>query len=132
MPTIDLDQSTYDAIDLAARITGMSHSQVIARLVQQSKPVPSPRLTASAADDQSIGIYADYEGHRTAAIFHQLTKRIDITGGPLAGHSFKSPSSAARAVVAHYKPEVSPHRNGWTFWTVGDGSGRILQSIRTE
>lgn len=132
MPTIDLDQSVYDAIDLAARITGMSHRQVVARLVQQSKAAPFPTVTPPGANDQAIEIYVDYEGHRTTALFHQLTSRVDVVDGPLAGQSFKSPSSAARNVIAHYKPEVSPQRNGWTFWILGDGSGRFLQSIRSE
>lgn len=131
MPTIELDQSTFDAIDLAARITGMSHSQVVARLVQQSKAAPDP-VSTPGAGEQAIDVYADYEGHRTPARFHQLTNRVDIVGGPLAGQSFKSPSSAARSVVAHYKPGVSPQRNGWTFWMLSDGSGRFLQSVRGD
>lgn len=132
MPTIDLDQSTYDAIDLAARITGMSHSQVVSRLVQQCKVAPSRTEMAPDVENRAIDIYVDYEGHRTTALFHQLTNRVDVVGGPLAGQSFKSPSSAARAVVAYYKPEVSPQRNGWTFWILGDGSRRFLQAIRNE
>lgn len=132
MPTVALDRSTYDAIDLAARITGMSHSQVVARLVKQSKAAPAMAEAAPGADHQAIDIYADYEGHRTTALFHQLTNRVDLIDGPLAGQSFKSPSSAARSVVSHYKPGVSPQRNGWTFWILRDGSDRFLQSIRTE
>src|SRR4051812_5234912 len=130
MTSVELDQSTFDAIDLAARITGLSHSQVVARLVQQSRAAPAPAVLAPGADERAIDVQADYEGHRTTARFHQLTNRVDIVGGPLAGQSFKSPSSAARAVVAHYKPGVSPQRNGWTFWMLSDGSGRSLQSLR--
>jgi hypothetical protein len=33
-------------------------------------------------------------------------------------------------VVAHYKPDVSPSRNGWSFWVLDDGSGKFLQTIR--
>lgn len=37
---------------------------------------------------------------------------------------------AARAVMAHYKPRVSPNCNGWSFWVLDDGSGKHLQCIR--
>jgi hypothetical protein len=30
-------------------------------------------------------------------------------------------------VVAYYKPDVSPNRNGWSFWVVDDDTKRILQ-----
>jgi hypothetical protein len=132
METINLDRSTYDAIDLAARLTGLSHSQVVARLVQQSRISNAPDPIGHSDDaGRTLGIFVDYEGRRTNARFDQLTNRIDIEDGPLAGRSFKSPSSAARAVVAHYKPHVSPHRNGWSFWILADGSGELLQSVRT-
>ena len=129
MATITIDQATYEALDLAARLTGMSHSQVVARLVQQSKS-PGGARTTHVGEDQTVPIFADYEGHRTNARFNRLTKRIDITDGPLSGESFKSPSSAARAVVTLYKPGVNPHRNGWSFWMLTDGSDAFLQSIR--
>lgn len=57
-------------------------------------------------------VYADYDGHRTHASYDPDTTRIDVTFGPLAGRSFKTPTGAARAVVAHYKPGISPNRNG--------------------
>lgn len=131
MATITVDQSTYEAVDLAARLTGMTHSQVVARLVHQSRS-PTDAGPSHDGEDQAVRIFADYEGHRTNAQFNRLTKRIDLTDGPLSGQSYKSPSSAARAVVAHYKPEVNPHRNGWSFWMLADGSGRLLQSIRSD
>lgn len=132
MPDIRVNQSTYEALDLAARLTGLEPGKVVERLVAQSRreaPSPSP---STGSDEQTLEIFADYEGHRTAAAFDRLTNRIDILDGPLAGQSFKSPSSAARAVVAHYKPHVNPHRNGWTFWMLDDATGRFLQSVRAS
>lgn len=129
-PTIDVDQATFNAIDLAARLTSMSHSEVLARLVSQSQASPTTSDGASEDDANGVAIYADYVGRRTKATFNRLTHRIDIIDGPLAGTSYKSPSSAARAVVGHYKPGVSPHRNGWSFWMLDDGTARFVQSIR--
>lgn len=129
MPTITVDAPTFDALTLAARLTGMTEGEVVARLVQKSQLAPdAPRSTDDA--ESGVPIFADYDGHRTNARYDPLTTRIDIVDGPLAGKSFKSPSSAARAVVSHYRPNVSPHRNGWSFWMLADGSGRFLQQIR--
>ncbi|GAB3856413.1 hypothetical protein GCM10029963_52730 [Micromonospora andamanensis] len=55
--------------------------------------------------------------------------RVEITAGPLAGQVFKTPSQAARAIVGHYKPEVSPHRNGWSFFVIEE-TGAPLQILR--
>lgn len=128
MTSVDLDQATFEAIDTAARLTGMTHAGVIARLIQQTR-VAAPAVNLVPVPDQTADIYADYEGHRTLARFDRQTNRVDILDGPLVGQSFKTPTGAARAVVGHYKPGVSPHRNGWSFWLLVDGSG-ALQSIR--
>lgn len=129
VPTIEIGKAEFDALDLAASITGMSHAQVVARLIQQTR-LPAAQVSPSSVPAMAVPIYADYEGYRTKGTYDQVTKRIDIADGPLAGQSFKSPSSAARAVVAHYKPGVSPHRNGWGFWLLDDESGNTLQKIR--
>lgn len=128
MPTIDVDDSTYQSLDLAARLTSMSHGQVIARLITQSTLVEQAAEVSASDDDNYLAVHGDYLGHRTTAMFDCLTHRIDITNGPLTGQSFKTPSSAARALVSHYNPTVSPHRNGWTFWVLSDGG--LLQRVR--
>ncbi|MFJ3990239.1 hypothetical protein ACIPWY_16535 [Streptomyces sp. NPDC090032] len=74
--------------------------------------VPAAASQEDAEKERMVGVYVDYEGHRTRGSYDRDTKRIDITSGPLAGQSFKSPTGAARAVVAHYKPDVNPNRNG--------------------
>lgn len=96
----------------ATRSTGCRHPP----------PVPSSLIAAAGVR----------QGFRTAGRYDPKAGRIDITTGPLDGRSFKSPSSAARAVVGHYKPAVNPHRNGWSFWSLDDGSKRLLQSIRPQ
>lgn len=128
VPTIEINQPEYDALDLTASITGMTHAQVVARLIQQTRLPAAP--PSSTRPDTVVPIYADYDGYRTKATYDRVTRRIDIIDGPLARRSFKSPSSAARAVVSHYKPSVNPHRNGWGFWLLDDGSGDTLQKIR--
>ncbi|MEU3409907.1 MULTISPECIES: hypothetical protein [unclassified Streptomyces] len=131
-PTIEVDELTYRSIEFAARMGNTTAGEVVARLVR-SASVPSSAPAASqkgAEPRRTVDVYADYEGHRTHGSYDRDTKRIDITSGPLTGRSFKTPTGAARAVVAHYKPDVNPNRNGWSFWTLDDGSGELLQTIR--
>ncbi|MFE0362312.1 hypothetical protein [Streptomyces griseoaurantiacus] len=130
--TIEVDTQTYRSLEFAARISGCTTGEVVARLVAEaSMPAPSAKESSEQPEEASgVTIYADYEGHRTQGRYDLRTTRIDITSGPLSGQSFKTPTGAARAVVAHYKPGVSPNRNGWSFWVLDDGSGKFLQSIR--
>lgn len=135
-PKIEIDEATYRSIELAARLTGVSVGGVVARLVAQTIESSGPSAqseteTDGAAERGTVPIFADYDGHRTHGQFDAVTHRIDITSGPLTGRQYKTPSKAAVAVVSHHKPGVNPNRNGWTFWSLDDGSGRRLQSIRS-
>ena len=128
---IEVDDHTYRAIEFAARMANITAGEVVARLVEQaSVPALVPPAAEAGGASDVLNVYADYAGHRTQGTYDPVTTRIDITSGPLAGRSFKTPTGAARAVVAHYKPGISPNRNGWMFWILSDGSGRLLQRIR--
>lgn len=124
MATIEVDENTMKALELAAHIAGTTPGGVVKRLVEAAS-TPKPSNGSARVD-----VVADYEGHRTRGKYDSTTHRVDITSGPLAGQSFKSPTGAARAIVHHYKPSVSSNRNGWSFWLLDDGSGEPLQSIR--
>lgn len=128
---IEVDAQTYRSLEFAARMSGCTAGDVVARLVAEAS-MPTPAKDGSEQTEEVSGeaVYADYAGHRTQGKYDPRTTRIDITSGPLNGRSFKTPTGAARAVVAHYKPGVSPNRNGWSFWILDDGTGRFLQSIR--
>lgn len=129
--TIEVDEQTHRSLEFAARISNTSAGEVVARLVAAaSMPEQTPSATERSETSTGVAVYAVYDGHRTHASYHSDTTRIDVTSGPLAGRSFKTPTGAARAVVAHYKPGISPNRNGWSFWTLDDGSGQLLQAIR--
>jgi hypothetical protein len=126
VPHVEIDETTDQYLDFAAKIAGMTKGQVIAQLVGVNPSTEMPTLTGESG---AVPIHADYDGHRTVARFFPGPGRIEIVEGPLAGRTFRTPSEAARAVVNHYKPNVSPHRNGWAFWFVTAG-GAPLQSIR--
>lgn len=128
--TIEVDDHTYRSLEFAARMANSTAGEVVARLVAQASTPNLAQPVTSAGSPDAVAVYVDYDGHRTQGFYDRTTSRIDITSGPLAGRSFKSPTGAARAVVAHYKPGISPNRNGWSFWLLNDGSGQSLQSIR--
>jgi hypothetical protein len=127
MATIDVDEATKQAVSFAARMANVSEGEIIRRLVGGSAP---PREGPEPAN-RGVAIYADYEGHRVRARYFEPA-RVEITDGPLAGRSFKTPTGAARAVVRNYNPSVNDNRNGWSFWQIDNGTGaRVwLQSIR--
>jgi len=125
MANVEIDDTTDQYLEFAANIAGLTKGQVIAQLVAS---VRTPTSTP-AADHDGIAIHADYDGHRTRARFIPGPGRIEITDGPLEGAAYRTPSEAARAVVGHYKPTVSPHRNGWAFWII-TANNQALQSIR--
>ncbi len=127
---VEVDERTYRSLEFAARVSGCTAGEVVARLVAAASMPSSKEEPEDGEGASSVAVYADYEGHRTHGRHDPKTTRIDITSGPLTGCSFKTPTGAARAVVAHYKPGVNPNRNGWYFWSLDDGSGRLLQSIR--
>lgn len=133
MPLIDVDQQTDDYLALAARVAGISKGQVVTQLIalarSESAETDAPRLDREPPGLRTIAIHADYEGHRTNAMFVRGLGRIEIVDGPSAGRSFKTPSEAAKEVVTTYNPNVSANRNGWTFWVISE-TNAPLQTIR--
>ncbi|WFE62634.1 hypothetical protein [Micromonospora sp. WMMD714] len=131
MPAIDVDDETDRYLAFAAGIAGLTKAQVVARLVAQAQAAVQAAGSLDAVDQEpaAVRIYADYSGHRTYGVFVPGPGRIDITSGALAGKSFRTPSEAAREIVKHYNPDVSPHRNGWSFFYLV-GTGAPLQSLR--
>jgi hypothetical protein len=127
MATIEVDSETKSKVAFAARMANVSEGEIIRRLVLGAAPDDKP----VDAGSPGIRIYADYEGHRTTAVYH-APGRVEIIDGPLKGKPFKSPTGAARAVVRHYNPAVNDNRNGWMFWQIDNAGGpRVwLQSVR--
>jgi hypothetical protein len=126
MATIEVDDSSKRTLSFAARMANVTEGEIVRRLIADSSLAaeePNPGL-------KGVPIYADYEGHRTRALYF-APARVEIVDGPLKGKSFKTPTGAARAVVRHYNPRVHDNRNGWGFWQLDNGGPRVwLQSIR--
>ncbi|GAA1427202.1 DUF262 domain-containing protein [Streptomyces thermospinosisporus] len=78
--------------------------------------------------ERGIEIHADYQDRRIDAYYDPVSRAVTIPSGSGRG-TYETPSGAAVAVVHSLNPEVNPHRNGWSSWTV-TATGELLQSIR--
>ena len=126
MATIEVDEETKRTVAFAAQMAGVSEAEIMRRLIALPTATPGD----SSPDRDGVPIFADYEGHRTRAMYF-APARVEIVDGPLRGQSFKTPTGAARAVVRQYNPKVNDNRNGWGFWQLDNGGPRAwLQSIR--
>ncbi|MFC8181392.1 hypothetical protein ACFULT_21165 [Rhodococcus sp. NPDC057297] len=103
-------------------------------LLDLLRPISSRTQDASPSlshSEDSVAIYSVYKGVKTKARLYPTVGAVEIVDGPLAGRDYATPSGAAKAVVAHYSPNVlNPLRNGWAFWLVYDGSGNQISVFR--
>lgn len=129
MATIEIDPETESAINFAAKVAGVSQSEIIRRLVELYSATEADGPTTPPARTSEVPIHLDYSGERTEGLFNRTTHRVEVASGPLAGKAWKSPSGAACAVIAELNPSVKPNRNGWKEWIVTE-TGETLQSIR--
>jgi hypothetical protein len=130
VPTIELDERTTELVRFAARMFDVSESEVVARALREFTRLHEQHAKPPQDPWAPVPVYAEYEGHRVEATYLPATRRLVVTGEPLAGQRFKSPSGAARAVVAALNPgRAAATTNGWRFWHVTE-TGERLQSLR--
>lgn len=127
MAKIEVDEGSKRFVSFAAQMANVTEGEIVRRLIASR----SPAAEEPDLGHRGVSVFADYEGHRTRAMYFSPA-RVEIADGPLKGKSFKTPTGAARAVVRHYNPKVHDNRNGWNFWQIDNGGGpRLwLQSIR--
>lgn len=128
MGTVELDEETHAMVRFAARVFGVSEAEVIARFVleyseRQSAP-PPPRPPSDPWEP--VPVYGTYDGTRVEGLYLPATRRLTVSGDPLPGSRFKSPSGAARAVVVALNPGRSAAQtNGWRFWRLVSTDERL-------
>lgn len=128
MPTVEVGDSTYGALRIAANAAGVSVADVIdlaLRALADTDPRPPSDPWAE------VGIHAEYLGTRVEARFLPATRRVVITTGPLADTTYATPSAAAGAVVAHHGRRTDTRTNGWRFWRVTD-TGAYIETVRAN
>ena len=142
MPTVDIDQWSFDKIDFIRRVTGLSHAATVRSILERldgdeshtapDTPPPSttpPSEQAPLQNEGTVKVFSEYKGHRIEGLFTMSTKSLRITTAPLAGRHFDSPTAAAVAVVKANTPDrEKPETNGRKFWRL-DETGKELRSI---
>jgi hypothetical protein len=127
--TIQVDSRTFRELSLIAKTGGLTHGQAVAFLIEQFHRT-SRSADATQAPPTGIPVYSTYQGQRVEGVFDATTGGLTVTSPPLPGKWFRSPSGAAKAVVANLKPGVTPNRSGYDFWFV-TSTGKTLASVRS-
>ncbi|CRK50446.1 conserved hypothetical protein [Rhodococcus sp. RD6.2] len=103
--------------------------------VQPASP-PNPKANADTAviRNAQVGsswrVYLDWAGFRTIAVCDPITGATEIAKGELEGRRFPGPAAAAAAVIERIEPGAVPPVDGWTSWTLDDGTSRPLDAVR--
>jgi hypothetical protein len=127
---IQVDSMTFRDLSLIAKAAGMTHSQAVAFLIEDFHRT-SGSMDTTRATSSGVPVHATYQGQRVEGVFDPDTGGLTVTSAPLQGKWFRSPSGAAKAVVASLKPGVTPNRSGYDFWFV-TSTGKTLASIRSR
>ena len=130
MNAIELDDETAARVRFAARVAGVSESEIVARavraLTEEADEAAAPRDPWDAVE-----VFAEYADQRVEGTYVPATRRLTVTSGALAGQTFRSPSAAAGAVIAALNPaRATTQASGWRFWKVTATHHR-LESLRT-
>ena len=128
MESIDIDTGTLRDLTLIANAAGVTHGEAVALLIDRFWRSTNP-APAAVSSGTGVTVHATYQGRRIEGEFDPATASLTVTSAPLPGKWFRSPSGAAKAVVAAIKPGVTPNRSGYDFWFV-TSTGRTLGSIR--
>jgi hypothetical protein len=126
---IQVDSTTFRELSLIAKTGGLTLGQAVAFLIEQFHQT-STSADATQASPTGIPVYSTYQGQRVEGVFDAATGGLTVTSPPLPGKWFRSPSGAAKAVVASLKPGVTPNRSGYDFWFVAS-TGKTLASVRS-
>src|SRR4051794_18999117 len=118
MPSVTVDEWSFDRLDFIRRATGLSHAAIVRSVLERlsdepSAPRPPGSGQASVAPGASdaptangtLKVFADYKGQRIEGVFDLTGKTLRVTTNPLPGQTFDSPTAAAVAVVKALSPE---------------------------
>src|SRR4051794_8206974 len=84
--TIEVDEGVKRTVSFAARMANVTEGEIVRRLISASS---LDEAAAEGPRSEAVPIYADYEGHRTRALYF-APSRVEIVDGPLKGKLFKT------------------------------------------
>jgi hypothetical protein len=140
LPTIDVDQLTYDKLQITAQLTEKPIGAVVKQLLDRL--AAPPPITASSASGAASGpalsdaawvpVFKVYKGHRIEGEFNPMSMELKVTTAPWSRRVFNSPTAAAIAVVEHFpSARETSNTNGRKFWKVA-ATGNDLRSLVGE
>ena len=136
MPSVELDQETYERLAVAAKLMNEPIGTVVRRLVDRiaegpaASKEPADELdgaesagtsgskgarvvakkvavpTQSRPRDKLVPIHKVYKGHRIEGTFNVDTHEVRLSTAPWTNNSFPSPTAAAVVVVDYYSGDL--------------------------
>ena len=148
MKKVEVSDAVYDKLTFTGQLLDKSAGEVVGllvdRLSEATRSSTAPETILRGGDNTMsaqtvvatadwIPVHKDYLGHHVEGSFNPSTMEVRISSAPWSGKVFTAPTSAARAVVAHFQPgsRETTNTNGRKFWKV-TGTGRNLHSIVGE
>lgn len=142
MPTIDVDQLTYEKLQITAQLTEQPVGAIVKQLLDRlasaptattsAQAVPSPSATAAPPVTGWLTVSKVYKGNRVDGEFNPSSMELRVTTAPWSGRVFASPTAAAIAVVEHFPSDrETSNTNGRKFWKL-TSDGRDLRSVVGE
>ena len=126
MGSIELDEQTHALVRFAARMFDVSEADVVARAVRELARETTEAARPPRDPWTPVVVYGEYDGTRVEGQYLPATRRLTVSSAPVAGAKFKSPSGAARAVIAALNPSRSAAQtNGWRFWHLRETDERL-------
>ncbi len=135
MPSIDLDQDTYEKLEVSARLMNKSPGDVVSLLLRRLVVAPGPDKAPTTPTQQEtpmslsaprqpgwLPVHKTYLSHLVEGDFNPTTMEVRVSTAPWSGRVFASPTAAARAVVEHYGGDnrQTTNTNGRKFWRLKD------------
>lgn len=146
MPSIELDQDTYEKLAVSARLMDRSPGEVVSLLLRRlvvaqntdrtwtaTTSTEEPR-TANAPRDGWLPVHKTYLSHLVEGDFNPTTMEVRVSTAPWSGRIFPSPTAAARSVVEHFGGDgrLTSNTNGRRFWRLKDRDQDLRSVVGTR
>lgn len=149
MPSIDLDQDTYDKLAVSARLMDLSPGDVVSLLLRRlvvAENTDRTSRTPTATQQEELmtvsapthpgwlPVHKSYLSHPVEGEFNPTTMEVRVSTAPWSGRVFPSPTAAARSVVEHFGGDnrQTTNTNGRKFWRLKDRDQDLRSVVGTR
>lgn len=110
---------------LVIQVAGLEQELAAAADREPMGLIPAPALDALGDLERfgrpALPVSREQDGERVDGLYFPDDQSVRIISGDLAGHVYRSPGVAAKAIATQRNPAANPARNGWAFWRTDDG-----------